>query len=130
MNGYLLDTQAFLDWVADSGRIGPAATAAIESGRVVASDVTLWEASIKIAIGKLQVSGEVGSWFDEQTRLNGFSPLALARAHAARVAALPLHHRDPFDRLLIAQAQIEGLTLVGRDRKFAAYEVDVLDTRR
>lgn len=127
MNGYLLDTQAYLAWVTGDDGLGQRATDELRSARVVASDVTLWEVAIKVAIGKLRVDGEVGAWFELHARANRFVPMPVARAHIGRVAVLPLHHRDPFDRLLIAQAQIEGLTLVSTDRAMRRYDVQVLD---
>jgi PIN domain nuclease of toxin-antitoxin system len=127
VTGYLLDTSAYLAWVTDDGRIGPRATDELRSARVAASDVSLWEVAVKVRIGKLRVDGEVGAWFEHHAKANRFQPVPVARPHLARVAVLPLHHRDPFDRLLIAQAQIEGLTLVSTDRAVREYDVSVLD---
>jgi PIN domain nuclease of toxin-antitoxin system len=86
------------------------------------SAVSVWEAEIKIACGKLKLN------FDpERGPLeHGFSPLPITLAHAAAAGRLPSHHRDPWDRMLVAQAQLEGLTIVTRDPVFDNYAVAVL----
>ncbi len=89
---------------------------------VAVSTANIWEIAIKQAIGKLSIDGRV---IDHLER-NGFERLAISLEHGERTASLPLHHKDPFDRVLVAQAQIEGLTLVSRDRHFDAYDVKVL----
>lgn len=127
MADYLLDTHAFVWWVTAQRRIGPAAAAAITSGRVVVSDVSLWELAVKISVGKYRVAGEVESWFARQISENRFTPLAIGRRHLARVADLPDHHRDPFDRLLVSTAQVDDLQLISADRQLGRYDVDVLD---
>lgn len=89
---------------------------------VAVSAVSPWEIEIKRATGKLDAPRDL------PTRLAqlGFVPLSIDVEHGVAAGALPLHHRDPFDRMLIAQAQIEGLTLVTRDPRFEAYEVETL----
>jgi PIN domain nuclease of toxin-antitoxin system len=121
----LLDTHVFLWWRSDSRRLRAAARRAIAGADVVfVSAATAWEAAIKIALGRLRVpdtieSGVVGS---------GFERLPIGFPHAETAARLPPHHADPFDRMLVAQAQIEGLTLVTHDRRLGRYEVDLLWT--
>ncbi len=119
----LLDTHALLWWLSGAP-LSPAATERIaDSDTLVAvSAASIWEIAIKTTIGKLRMDGSVAA---EASR-EGFEPLAITWAHAERAGALPGRHRDPFDRMLIAQAQAEGLTVVTRDAAFAAYDVDVL----
>lgn len=89
---------------------------------VSVSAVTVWEIGIKRALGELGFDGSVALAVGQ----GGFEPLAISSEHAERAGDLPLHHRDPFDRMLVAQAQVENLTIVTRDEHFAAYDVRVL----
>lgn len=86
------------------------------------SPVSIWEAEIKIARGKLRIDGDL----IEMSRLSGFAELAVTFEHALIAGRLPLHHHDPFDRLLIGQASVEDLTIVTRDASFSAYDVPLL----
>ncbi len=86
------------------------------------SPVSIWEAEIKVARGKLRIDGDL----IEMSRLGGFAELAVTFEHALIAGRLPPHHHDPFDRLLIGQATVEGLTIVTRDARFSAYDVPVL----
>jgi len=83
---------------------------------------SIWELAIKQSIGKLAIPGNI----EDTLRYNGIALMRIELAHIDGVRSLPLHHGDPFDRLLIAQAQAEGLTLVSRDRWFEAYDVSLL----
>jgi PIN domain nuclease of toxin-antitoxin system len=119
----LLDTHALLWWLAGSpitrdvrDRIADPATL------VAVSAASVWEIAIKHELGKVRFDGSMVDHVDRA----GFEPLPVSLAHAERAGHLPPHHRDPFDRMLIAQAQLEGLTVVTRDAAFDAYEVDVL----
>jgi PIN domain nuclease of toxin-antitoxin system len=124
MTAVLLDTHALLWWVADDPRLSRNARQAIgDADRAIASDATLWELAIKCSIGKLELSGGAAAWFEHHTNASRFGELAIARAHLAEVERLPLHHRDPFDRLLIAQARLENLQLVTIDEVFSKYGV-------
>jgi PIN domain nuclease of toxin-antitoxin system len=120
----LLDTHAFLWWIADDRALGPHAREAIAApdNIVFVSAATAWEIAVKRAAGKLEAPGDVADWIRE----GGFEELAIDVAHAVRSAQLPGHHRDPFDRLLIAQAQLEELTLVTGDPEIVGYEVETL----
>lgn len=90
---------------------------------VVVSAVSVWEAAIKSALGRLSVSpGDLRA----ELEIVGFDSLPITDEHGFAAGALPLHHKDPFDRMLIAQAQLESLTIVTRDRRFAAYDVALL----
>ena len=115
----LLDTQIFLWYLADSKRLVPRARTAIRGAdRVFVSAASIWEAAIKTALGKLTVA------LDDLVAgiaASGFSELPITAIHAARVAALPDHHRDPFDRMLIAQALHEPLHLLTADAALRRY---------
>jgi PIN domain nuclease of toxin-antitoxin system len=120
----LLDTHALLWFVANDASLGATARARIETAdEVLVSVASAWEIAIKVNLGKLTLDApSAEDFFEEQMQANGFAYLPIAPSHVFRAAALPLHHRDPFDRLLIAQAIAEGLTLVTRE-SFAAYGV-------
>ena len=118
----LLDTHALLWWLAGD-ELSAEATDEIANpdNLIYVSSVSTWEISIKQALGKVTVMGDLASAIAED-----FEPLAITHGHARLAGELPIHHRDPFDRMLIAQAQIEGLTLVTRDEKFRPYGVALL----
>jgi PIN domain nuclease of toxin-antitoxin system len=119
----LLDTHVFLWWRSDSRRLGAGARRAIAEADVVfVSAATAWEAAIKIALGRLRVPDTIESGVEA----SGFEKLPIGFPHAEAAARLAPHHADPFDRMLVAQARIEGLTLVTHDRRLGRYEVDVL----
>ncbi|MEZ4867158.1 MAG: type II toxin-antitoxin system VapC family toxin [Caldilineaceae bacterium] len=122
----LLDTHAFLWAVSDVPKLSEKARIAIQDGNnmIFVSAATAWEISIKKAIGKLRVP--TGSYLDE-LRVHRFTPLDITTEHALAVEQLPLYHNDPFDRLLIAQAQIEKLTLVTRDFRIREYAVQTIE---
>lgn len=118
----LLDTHAFLWWRFKDRRIGePSRALILSAAQVFVSLASAWEAAIKVRAGKLSIPEP----FAEGVRAAAFTPLPIEFAHTERIASIPLHHRDPFDRMLVAQAQAEGLTLVSADRAFAAYDVDI-----
>jgi len=120
----LLDTHVFVWWLLTPERLsGRAREAIAEAGAsVYVSAVSAWEIAIKKATGKLDVPGDV----EAQIRANRFTPLSISVAHAAATEHLPPHHRDPFDRMLVAQARVEHLTLVTRDAQLGAYGVEIL----
>jgi PIN domain nuclease of toxin-antitoxin system len=120
----LLDTQALVWSVGSPSLLAAPARRALEdvANTVVVSVVSLWEAVIKQATGKLVLEEDLGF----AARERGFDVLPIHGEHARAVGALPLHHRDPFDRMLVAQARHEGLTLVTADRRLEAYSVAVL----
>lgn len=93
---------------------------------ILLSAASAWEIAIKFALGKLPLPRTPELYVTSRMRDTGTTPLPVQPAHALRVAALPLHHRDPFDRLLIAQAQIEGLPLLTADAQFRDYDVKLL----
>lgn len=124
----LLDTHAFLWWVADAPELTPAARHAIAdmNNECYLSLASCWELSIKSSLGKLRLTSPVERFVSEQITANGFTLLNIELRHAAKVEKLPFHHRDPFDRLLIAQAISEKLVIVSADRVFRDYGVRVL----
>jgi len=119
----LLDTHALLWWLADV-ELSPRAREAIAdpANSVAVSAASAWEISIKQALGKLAVPDDLA----EQIRVSDLSPLPIQISHALAAGQLPRHHEDPFDRMLIAQAQIEGMAVVTRDKRFADYDVAVV----
>lgn len=121
----LLDTHTFLWWVEDSPRLSKKARAAIGRSEEVCflSLASCWEMAIKISLGRLQLAQRLDRFVAEHMAANGLHPLSVQLPHAARVAELPFHHRDPFDRVLAAQAIEEGLSIVSADSVFARYGV-------
>jgi PIN domain nuclease of toxin-antitoxin system len=121
----LLDTHAFLWWLDDDPKLGPKARSAIEKpdNFVFVSAATAWEIAVKRANDKLEAPGDIAVWIEQ----SAFSDLPIEVEHAVASAELPKHHNDPFDRLLVAQAQIEEMTLVANDDEIDKYDVPVLD---
>jgi PIN domain nuclease of toxin-antitoxin system len=120
----LLDTHAFLWFITDDDRLPPRARAAIvESDDALVSVASCWEMAIKASLGKLMLSAPVDRFLAEQLAENNFELLHIELAHVTRVASLPWHHRDPFDRLLAAQALDERLPIVSADPVFRKYGV-------
>lgn len=119
----LVDTQAFLWWVTDDRRLSKRARTAIAATPCVVSIASCWEMAIKVSIGKLTVPTPVDRFVQEQLEINGFSLLPISLEAAAAVADLPFHHRDPFDRLLAAQARRERIAIVSADPVFKKYGV-------
>jgi PIN domain nuclease of toxin-antitoxin system len=121
----LLDTHAFLWAISDPGLLSSAALTAIRNGGndVLVSIVTPWEIAIKVSIGKLTLSEKFDVLLPREIAANNFRLLGVELAHTAAVIALPYHHRDPFDRLLIAQALVEAIPIISADGLFDAYGV-------
>ena len=120
----LLDTDVILWWQSDDRRLNKAARQAIATADVVwVSAVSAWEVSIKAALGRLKLREPFGVLL----AADDFTELPLRLAHADALASLPPHHADPFDRMLIAQARLEGLTLVTSDRQFWQYRVLLME---
>lgn len=119
----LLDTQAFLWWIADDARLSKPARRAIASHTCLLSLASCWEMAIKAGLGKLEIPRPVDRFIQEQLEVNGFRLLPIALEHTAAVAELPFHHRDVFDRLLAAQARREELTIVSSDPSFRKYGI-------
>ena len=121
----LLDTHAFLWWVQDSRQLSRRARSAIgrSANECLFSLASAWEIAIKVSLGTLRIEGSLDRFLPEQIAQNGFQPLAIGLGHMARVSTLPFHHRDPFDRLLAAQALEERLGIVSADPSFERYSV-------
>jgi PIN domain nuclease of toxin-antitoxin system len=120
----LLDTHVFLWWLDDNPALSGAGRTAISNGDnlVVLSSAVIWEIRIKQALGKIEIAPDFYRVIKDQ----GFAWLAITADHAYAVGDLPLYHRDPFDRMIIAQAMIEGLKVVTHDGIFKKYDVPVL----
>ena len=119
----LLDTHVVLWWRLDSADLGREARRAIATADLVCvSAASGWEVAIKRALGKLRFAGA----FAPLVTTGGFSELPVSLRHAERLLELPDHHRDPFDRMLIAQALAEDLTIVTHDRQFSRYDVPII----
>lgn len=131
MNRVLLDTHVFLLLATDSKRVPPPMRRAVEEAddRYI-SAASAWEIAIKSQRGKLRLPEAAESYVRSRAAKMLLLPLAVTQSHALRVASLPLHHRDPFDRLLVAQALEEQLTLLTLDRAFARYDVPTLRVSR
>ena len=124
----LLDTQAFLWWVMDEAALSSRARQLIQDGASVLylSAASAWEISIKASLGKLKLSDEPAKVITEQMAANGIHPLPIQVSHALRTYGLPPHHRDPFDRMLVAQSQLEDLPIVTPDQQIGQYGVQTL----
>ncbi len=121
----LLDTHAFLWWLSDDPTLSEAARAAMAepTALVHVSAATIWEIAIKSKLGRLDIANTDMAL---EISANGFIELPMTAQHAHTAGWLPRHHDDPFDRMLIAQAQTESLMLVSRDAAFNAYDVTLL----
>ena len=119
----LLDTHVVLWWRENSSQLGADVRRAVgRADLVFVSAASAWEVAIKIALGKLRIPEP----FEDAVEQSRFTQLPIEFAHAALVATLPAHHADPFDRMLVAQALAEGLTLVTHDRKLEPYGAPIL----
>jgi PIN domain nuclease of toxin-antitoxin system len=125
---YLLDTCAFLWWADGDPKLSATAETAIRdrNNEIYLSTVSSWEIAIKVRIGKLVLAQSVSSYVADQITLNSFKLLTVELPHTFRVSTLPRHHDDPFDLLLIAQAQEEILTILTSDSEFPKYSVQIL----
>jgi PIN domain nuclease of toxin-antitoxin system len=120
----LLDTHAFLWWLQDDSRLSATARRVISdpASTVFVSAASVWEAAIKASLGKLKIEADL----PEEISANGFVELPIAAHHAWRARKLPRHHDDPFDRMLVAQAGMEELTVVTHDPAFRGYAIPLL----
>jgi PIN domain nuclease of toxin-antitoxin system len=111
-------------WLSRDPRVSDEAREAVSDPDtlVLVSAASAWEIAIKAAAGKLEAPEDLPSQLDHHR----FEPLPIELSHGLRAGSLPMHHTDPFDRLLIAQAEIERLTVVTRDRRFADYSIETL----
>jgi PIN domain nuclease of toxin-antitoxin system len=128
----ILDTHVFLWWFAAPERLGRRARRLIADGRndLLLSAASCWEMAIKAALGKLVLPESVERYVPARLAAQGMGTLPVLPAHALRVATLPPLHRDPFDRLIVAQALIEELPVLTADPQLAAYGASVIDATR
>lgn len=124
----LLDTHCFLWWFADDPRLGVGARELVGDGEndVYLSAASSWEIAIKVSLGKLALPEPPDVYVPSRLAAQEIQGLPIEHVHALRVASLPAHHQDPFDRLIVAQAQIEKLPLLTADEKIAVYEVEAV----
>ncbi len=124
----LLDTQCWLWWFTQPERLNEEAITQIddETNELWLSVASVWEMGIKVAIGKLSLPEPLDSYISSRMGQLGARSLEIKASHAIQVSALPLHHRDPFDRMLIAQAQMENVMLVSADPIFRKYDISLL----
>ncbi len=122
----LLDTQALLWYMLDDARLSKKAEALIsdENNIILVSPASYWEIAIKICLGKYQLPEPFELFMEREIATNDFSILAILVRHAGVVIQLPFHHRDPFDRLIIAQAISENIGVVSSDLVFDQYDVE------
>ena len=120
----LLDTHILLWWLADSSKLSRKARELIAdpANTIIVSAATAWEISIKQTLGKISIEGDL----ETEVRANGFGSLPIGFSHAAATKGLPANHRDPFDRILIAQAQVENLSILTADRHIPKYPVETI----
>ena len=127
MKRLLLDTHVLLWWLSDDPLLGQTTRQVIADPRndVYISTASTWEISIKKSLGKLSAPDDMDNIIDDE----GFDKLPITLFHGDQAGMLPEHHKDPFDRMLIAQAQSEGLVVVTSDEKIARYGIRVMDAK-
>lgn len=124
----LVDTHVWIWSLADPGRLSPESRSLLSSSRnvVYLSAASAWELAIKAALGKIELPEPVETYVPTRMARQGITALPITHTHALRVSTLPPHHRDPFDRLLIAQALVERLPILTADVAFDRYDVEVI----
>lgn len=113
--------------IAERERFGTEMAGVLENStnELLLSAVSSWEIAIKHSLGKLTLPASPAKYVPEHIAKTGVTPLPIEHSHALRVAELPSHHRDPFDRLLVAQTELEGVTLLTADRQFEPYGIPI-----
>jgi PIN domain nuclease of toxin-antitoxin system len=124
----LLDTHTFLWWITDDPKLSLRVRGIISDGEneIFISAATGWEIAIKSQIGRLKLPDEPQRFILEQLKINGMKSLPIEMRHALHVSTLPAYHQDPFDRILIAQAQMEDLPVLSADPEIGKYEVTII----
>lgn len=124
----LLDTHVWLWMQVEPERLSREARGIVENpgNELLLSTASSWEIAIKHAIGRLALPVPPSEYVPSRIESSGVTPLSIEHSHALRVAELPPHHRDPFDRLLVAQAQLEAVPILTVDRKIETYEVEIV----
>ncbi len=122
----LIDTHVLLWGLQDEAKLSRRVRALLPAADVWMSVASLWEIIAKVQVGRLTLPSPVGDYLSGKLRANGVSVLPLTFDHVRRLEEIPLHHRDPFDRILIAQSIDERLPLVSADPQFAKYSVELI----
>jgi len=124
----LLDTHAFLWWITDAPKLSSRAREIIGDGNneLFLSAASGWEIGIKVQLGRLELPKAPDSFIPEQLQINAIKSLPIQMTHGLHVAMLPSYHRDPFDRMLIAQAELENLPILSGDPAIARYGIEVI----
>ena len=124
----ILDTHAFIWWDSAPNKLSPQILTVCQdqANEMILSVASVWEMQIKLQLGKLQLKLPLEEIIEGQQQTNNIQVLPITLAHTLALDDLPMHHRDPFDRLLIAQANVEEATLVSRDKIFEQYPVKLL----
>ena len=125
---YLLDTHAFLWFVSEDNRLSSKAQSIIKNSRndIYFSAVSAWEMSIKIRLGRLSIEEELEPFIIKQLSENNFSTLSITIFHSIYTSKLPEIHKDPFDRMIIAQSKVENMSLISKDKNIKKYKVPVV----
>ncbi len=125
---FILDTHVWIWWIAEPERLSEQAVQMIEASenQVFISTASAWELSIKYSLGKIKLPSNIEDFFMFIFPKCGFTTIRVEFIHALKVASLPHHHNDPFDRLLIAQAQIEKMPIITADKKFSKYDIEII----
>jgi len=125
---YLLDTHTFLWWITNNELLSDRSREAIRDGKnaILLSAASGWEIAIKAGLGRIDLPGDPEKVIPEQMSLNNIQGLSIQMSHALHVHALPQHHRDPFDRMLVAQCQLEEIPIITSDPQIAKYKVEVV----
>ncbi len=125
---YLLDTHTFLWWNEDSPQLSRKAKEIIADGKteIYLSSASAWEIAIKAEKGRLILPAEPAQYIAERMSLYNFQPLVIDISHAVKTYKLPKYHADPFDRILIAQSQLENLPLISKDDAIILYDIEII----
>ena len=128
---FLIDTHCWLWWNGTPERLAPTVRTLIAdaSNEILFSTASAWEIAIKHGLGKLKLPDDPDSYIPERLMTNRMRVLPIGLTHTLGIGRLPLHHRDPFDRILIAQAQTENLIVITADRLFSLYDIEVLQAK-
>ena len=124
----LFDTHSFVWWADEPAKLSATALAALEdeNNRLILSDVSIWEMQIKVQLGKMKLKMPLPDLIESQKRDNDVAILPIKTEHILALDSFPFHHKDPFDRLLMAQSKVENLTIVTLDPEFLTYGVKLL----
>ena len=124
----LFDTHSFVWWADEPAKLSATALAALEdeNNRLILSDVSIWEMQIKVQLGKMKLKMPLPDLIESQKRDNDVEILPIKTEHILALDGFPFHHKDPFDRLLMAQSKVENLTLVTLDPEFPVYGVKLV----